>query len=158
MAEHLITIKERQPEINRPPLGYGVPLLDETRAISSWKTSDEAAMRPARRLSSALSRSWVPMPVSGRDKSEPEGYRTDDYRAPTPATQGARVVTTAEAEQLKGGGAIFIDVLPHAPRPANLPPWNDLAKSRGGPAAPAAGCRIWALAPVTELFASTSRA
>src|SRR5215467_10407911 len=73
---------------------------------------------------------WTPMSASSQDISEPEGYRTEDYRAPTPATlKGARVVTTAEAEQIwKLGGAIFLDVLPHAPRPANLPPgtiWRD---------------------------------
>ncbi len=55
--------------------------------------------------------------------AEPEGYRTEDYRAPTPATlRGARVVTTGEAAELwKQGLAKFVDVLPHAPRPANLP-------------------------------------
>jgi PQQ-dependent catabolism-associated CXXCW motif protein len=44
-------------------------------------------------------------------------------RAPTPDhPQGRRVVTTAEAEQIwRTGAAIFVDVLPHAPRPANLP-------------------------------------
>ena len=46
----------------------------------------------------------------------------DDYRAPTPATlSGARVVNTAEAETLWKSGAAFVDVLPHLPRPANLP-------------------------------------
>jgi PQQ-dependent catabolism-associated CXXCW motif protein len=57
------------------------------------------------------------------DVPEPEGYRTGEYRAPTPATlRGVRVVTTGEAEQLwRGGEAIFVDVMPHAPRPANLP-------------------------------------
>jgi PQQ-dependent catabolism-associated CXXCW motif protein len=67
---------------------------------------------------------WVPMSASGQDQPEPEEYRTEDYRAPTPVTlKGARVVTTAEAEQIwKAGGTIFVDVLPHAPRPANLPP------------------------------------
>jgi len=84
---------------------------------------------------SLVSMSLVSIPVSGQDKSgqdksEPGAYRTEDYRAPTPASlEGARVVTTAEAEQIwKAGGAIFIDVLPHAPRPANLPPgtiWRD---------------------------------
>src|SRR5512132_4320228 len=65
---------------------------------------------------------WTPLSASSQDISEPEGYRTEDYRAPTPATlKGARVVTTAEAEQIwKSGGAVFLDVLPHAPRPANL--------------------------------------
>src|SRR5688572_22040348 len=67
---------------------------------------------------------WARMPLSSQEISEPEGYRAEDYHAPTPATlKGARVVTTSEAEQLwKTGGAIFVDVLPHAPRPANLPP------------------------------------
>jgi PQQ-dependent catabolism-associated CXXCW motif protein len=67
---------------------------------------------------------WVPMSASGQDQPEPEGYRTEDYRAPTPATlKGARVMTTAEVEQIwKAGGTVFIDVMPHAPRPANLPP------------------------------------
>jgi len=54
---------------------------------------------------------------------EPPGYRLDNYRAPTPATlAGARVVTTAEAEELWKAGAAFVDVLPHVSRPANLPP------------------------------------
>lgn len=55
--------------------------------------------------------------------SEPDSYRTDNYRAPVPATlKGARVLTTDEAEVVwRGRKAVFIDVLPHPPRP-NLPP------------------------------------
>jgi PQQ-dependent catabolism-associated CXXCW motif protein len=61
--------------------------------------------------------------LSQNRPQEPSGYRTDNYRAPTPATlSGARVVTTAEAEQLWKAGAAFVDVYPHAPRPTNLPP------------------------------------
>jgi PQQ-dependent catabolism-associated CXXCW motif protein len=61
---------------------------------------------------------------------EPSGYRNQDYRAPTPATlAGARVVTTDEAEALwRDGTAVFVDVLPRAPRPPNLPAgtiWRD---------------------------------
>ncbi|MBV8849463.1 MAG: PQQ-dependent catabolism-associated CXXCW motif protein [Methylobacteriaceae bacterium] len=61
---------------------------------------------------------------------EPTGYRLEDYRAPTPATlSGARVVTTAEAHALwTSKAAAFVDVLPQAPRPANLPDnvlWRD---------------------------------
>jgi PQQ-dependent catabolism-associated CXXCW motif protein len=61
--------------------------------------------------------------VRAEDVPEPEGYRTGEYRSPTPATlRGARVLTTAEAEALwKDKDAIFVDVMPHAPRPANLP-------------------------------------
>lgn len=62
--------------------------------------------------------------------SEPDSYRMQEYRAPTPATlTGARVLTTEEARQLwQEGAAAFIDVLPQAPRPANLAPdvvWRD---------------------------------
>jgi PQQ-dependent catabolism-associated CXXCW motif protein len=68
--------------------------------------------------------------VRAGDVAEPDAYRTEDYRAPTPATlKGARVLTTAQAEALwKGGDAVFIDVMPRPPRPANLPAgtiWRD---------------------------------
>jgi PQQ-dependent catabolism-associated CXXCW motif protein len=61
---------------------------------------------------------------------EPDGYRTEDYRAPVPATlSGARVLTTAEAEAIwRDKGGVFIDVLPRAPKPPNLPDatvWRD---------------------------------
>jgi len=61
---------------------------------------------------------------------EPSGYRTHDYRAPTPARlAGARVITTAQADALwQDKAAIFVDVMPRAPRPPNLPPgtiWRD---------------------------------
>jgi PQQ-dependent catabolism-associated CXXCW motif protein len=53
---------------------------------------------------------------------EPSGYRMQDYRLATPATlAGARVVSTAEAVEMWKQGAAFIDVLPRAPRPSNLP-------------------------------------
>jgi PQQ-dependent catabolism-associated CXXCW motif protein len=70
----------------------------------------------------------------GADVPEPEGYRTEEYRAPTPATlQGARVLTTADAKQLwENRNAVFVDVMPRAPRPANLPAgtiWRDRPRS-----------------------------
>lgn len=61
---------------------------------------------------------------------EPTGYRMDEYRAPVPATlAGATVVDTQAAEKLwRDKGAIFFDVMPQAPKPANLPAgtiWRD---------------------------------
>lgn len=61
---------------------------------------------------------------------EPEGYRTDNYRAPVPATlEGARVLTTAQTEAIwRAKSGAFIDVLPRAPKPKNLPAdtvWRD---------------------------------
>jgi PQQ-dependent catabolism-associated CXXCW motif protein len=61
---------------------------------------------------------------------EPDGYRTENYRAPVPATlSGARVLTTAEAEAIwRARTGVFIDVLPRPPKPPNLPEgtvWRD---------------------------------
>jgi PQQ-dependent catabolism-associated CXXCW motif protein len=54
---------------------------------------------------------------------EPRGYRLDDFRSEVPATlKGATVVSTAEAERLwRSRAAVFVDVLPKPPKPANLP-------------------------------------
>ncbi len=54
---------------------------------------------------------------------EPDTYRTDEYRKPVPATlKGATVLSPAQASALwASGGAVFIDVYPHAPKPDNLP-------------------------------------
>jgi PQQ-dependent catabolism-associated CXXCW motif protein len=71
------------------------------------------------------------VPVRAQENPpEPEGYRTDNYRSPVPATlAGARVLATEQAEAIwRGGKAVFIDVLPRPPKPANLPEgtiWRD---------------------------------
>ena len=61
---------------------------------------------------------------------EPDGYRMEDYRAPVPATlAGVRVLTTAEAGAIwRAKTGVFIDVMPRAPKPQNLPEgtvWRD---------------------------------
>ncbi|MCK1386669.1 PQQ-dependent catabolism-associated CXXCW motif protein [Bradyrhizobium sp. 21] len=65
----------------------------------------------------------VPTFAQQQEPFEPEGFRTDNYRAPVPATLArARVLSTSEAEEIwhaKSGA--FIDVLPRAPKPKNLP-------------------------------------
>jgi PQQ-dependent catabolism-associated CXXCW motif protein len=79
-----------------------------------------------------------------------------DYRGLTPETlTGARVVTTAEAAALWKAGAAFVDVLPHAPRPANLPVgtiWHENPRMDipGSIWLPDTG--YGALAPVTEKY------
>jgi len=74
--------------------------------------------------------SLIAMAYAADAPPEPGGYRTDNYRAPVPATlKGARVLTTRDAEALwRARSAVFVDVLPHPPKPANLPPdtvWRD---------------------------------
>ncbi|EPX76112.1 PQQ-dependent catabolism-associated CXXCW motif protein [Salipiger mucosus] len=64
---------------------------------------------------------------------EPEGYRDDHYRGPVPATlEGATVVGPEQAFELwSDDAAAFVDVLPRAPKPANLPEgtiWREKAR------------------------------
>jgi PQQ-dependent catabolism-associated CXXCW motif protein len=66
--------------------------------------------------------------------AEPEGYRLEDYRTPTPLTlRGAKAIGTEEAEQIwRSRSASFVDVLPRPPRPPNLPEgtlWRDKPRS-----------------------------
>ena len=73
---------------------------------------------------------WAPAVHAQELVLEPEGYRTEDYRSPVPETlEGARVITTVEAEAIwRAKTGIFIDVLPRAPKPGNLPSgtiWRD---------------------------------
>ncbi len=54
---------------------------------------------------------------------EPNGYRMDHFRGPVPETlTGGTVVDTEEAYILwQSGDVAFVDVLPRAPKPKNLP-------------------------------------
>lgn len=68
--------------------------------------------------------------AAAADVTEPDGYRLEDYRSPTPATlRGARVIDTDEAETIwRSHSAAFVDVLPRPPRPRDLPEgtlWRD---------------------------------
>ena len=78
-----------------------------------------------RLLAAALAAAMTAAPVLAQQQEpfEPEGYRTDNYRAPVPATlEGARVLTTEQAEAIwRAKSGAFIDVLPRAPKPKNLP-------------------------------------
>ncbi|MBR0694764.1 PQQ-dependent catabolism-associated CXXCW motif protein [Bradyrhizobium lablabi] len=85
-----------------------------------------------RRLANALAVALIIAdPVCAQDRpEEPAGYRTDNYRTPVPATlAGARVLTTEDAEAIwHAKSGVFIDVLPRAPKPPNLPKgtvWRD---------------------------------
>jgi PQQ-dependent catabolism-associated CXXCW motif protein len=81
----------------------------------------------------------VCMLTVGARPLEPQGYRMDDYRTPTPETVAGGVVldTDAAYELWKSGSAVWIDVLPAPRQPANLPisalwmpvPHRDIADS-----------------------------
>jgi PQQ-dependent catabolism-associated CXXCW motif protein len=74
-------------------------------------------------VAAICSSTFVGLGARSQDRvPEPAGYRVSDYRAPTPATlAGARVLTTAEAQLYWRNGEVFVDVLAHSPRSANLP-------------------------------------
>ena len=79
-------------------------------------------MRAGRCLSFAFA--FIANLVAHAQPPEPEGYRMDDYRAPSPATvAGGVMLDTNAAHQLwESGAAVWIDVLPAPRRPENLPP------------------------------------
>lgn len=82
------------------------------------------------RLALATALALLPALLQAQEVPEPDDYRMDDYRAPVPATlSGATVIGAEEAHALwTAGGAAFIDVLPQAPKPPNLPAgtiWRD---------------------------------
>ena len=61
---------------------------------------------------------------------EPDTYRMENYRSPTPVTlRGVRTISAEEAFALwRGGTAFFVDVMPHTPKPPDLAPgtiWRD---------------------------------
>lgn len=81
-------------------------------------------------LACVLTLVLAPAVVAQQAVPEPQDYRTDNYRAPVPATLvGARVLTTEEAEAIwRAKSGIFVDVLPRPPKPKNLPEgtvWRD---------------------------------
>lgn len=74
----------------------------------------------------------APVVGAGRAETvpEPTGYKSDDYRSPTPDTlQGARVATPDAAfATWKAGRTLFIDAMPRPPKPEELPEgtiWQD---------------------------------
>jgi PQQ-dependent catabolism-associated CXXCW motif protein len=88
---------------------------------------------------------------------EPAGYRMDDYRAPVPDTlRGAKVVATAEAEELwRKKEAVFLDVMPYTPKPANLPAgtiWRDKVRDDIPGSLWLANVGYGALSPETEAY------
>lgn len=73
---------------------------------------------------------WAATAATAQDVAEPSDYRMDHYRAPVPATlEGGTVIDAEEAHALwEADEAAFIDVLPRAPKPDNLPEgtiWRD---------------------------------
>lgn len=71
----------------------------------------------------------LPLGAFAQTVPKPTDYRMDDYRSPVPETlAGGQVVGPEAAHKLWSEGAAFIDVLPQAPKPANLPKdtiWRD---------------------------------
>ena len=110
------------------------PAARRQRSTHHRGADREVAHDPARRRCRRVRNAGAGSMASRCDAqatAEPEHYRTEDYRAPTPATlRGARVITTAQAEASGEQTGAFVDAMPHAPRPANLPPAPFGARSR----------------------------
>ena len=81
-------------------------------------------------IRAAIIAAVMPLAVSAQTVPEPSDYRVDHYRAPVPATlTGGAVIGPEAAHDLwQTGHAVFVDVMPQAPKPANLPEgtlWRD---------------------------------
>ena len=101
------------------------------RPADRGRDGHEGAMRRA--LAGLMLAALTSTAAAQERPPEPDGYRVEDYRAPVPATlAGARVLTTTEAEAIwRTKAGVFIDVMPRAPKPANLPQgtvWRDRAR------------------------------
>lgn len=88
---------------------------------------------------------------------EPDGYRMEAYRAPVPATLAGATVLDAEAAHAlwQAGGTVFVDVLPSAPRPPNLPAgtiWQPPSRDTIPGAAWLPNVGYGALLPETDLW------
>jgi PQQ-dependent catabolism-associated CXXCW motif protein len=86
-------------------------------------------MRARRSVAALLLLSLSGATIAG-DVEEPAGYRFEPYRAPTPrGLAGAATLDTPAAERMwRERSALYIDVMPHEARPANLPAgtvWRD---------------------------------
>lgn len=93
--------------------------------------------------------------AASAEVAEPDAYRTEDYRAPVPATlTGATVLDPQGAHDLwQAGTAAFVDLLPNPPRPDNLPAgtvWRDKPRHSIPGAVWLANTGYGALAPVME--------
>ena len=94
-----------------------------------------ASLRPRRVAAVVLvGLIWIGVPLglpkAGAEVPEPDGYRQEPYQAPTPRTVlGTAALATDEVKRLwTDRQAVFVDVLPHPPKPANLPQgtiWNE---------------------------------
>ncbi len=94
-------LRTRADDIEAVLHAYGVPMLDRGGRL----------VGPAGATTAAADAGGV---------AEPEGYRTDDYRSPVPATlEGATVVDTADAVEalMRERSPILLDVLPAAREP-----------------------------------------
>ncbi|MCE3249830.1 MAG: quinoprotein dehydrogenase-associated putative transporter substrate-binding protein [Geminicoccaceae bacterium] len=108
-------LAEKQSEIEKILLDYGVPLLDARGQLISPEVQGGAT--PEKKAEAPV--------------EEPEGYRMAEYRAAVPASlRGATVVTTAELEKLIATARpLLIDVLP-APRPPASRPAGSVWRSQ----------------------------
>ena len=123
-------IQENQPAINKILLDFGVPLLDENDRPIGAETATKVAMKETLAGLILAAFTFIVSTSAQERPPEPDGYRMEDYRAPVPATlAGVRVLTTAEAGAIwRAKTGVFIDVLPRAPKPQNLPEgtvWRD---------------------------------
>src|SRR5205807_2568109 len=93
----------------RDPAGVRRSAARREQSADPGRLAVEAAMRCTGLLALLLAIAAGPA-LAQAPVPEPDGYRTQDYRAPTPATlSGARTLTTAQVHAIwNSGDAVFI--------------------------------------------------
>src|SRR5260370_6120166 len=107
--------------------GPSVQAVTRLPALRAMRTTTSLA------LAAFLAAAAATAPAQTAAVAEPPDYRTDDYRAPVPATvAGGRAIATDAAERLwREKRAVFVDVLPAPRRPEGLRPgalWKPLPR------------------------------
>jgi len=113
-----------------------------------------------KRVLAAIALAMLPGLALADGVPEPSEYRMDEYRAPVPSTlAGGTVVNAEQAHDLwAAGGVGFIDVLPQAPKPPNLPKgtiWRDKPRDTIPGAIWLPNVGYGAIADVTEAYFRT---
>ena len=84
-------ITENQAEINKLLISYNIPILDETNMPITSRRCPSGHDRAAI-CSRTCGDGRSPRGAAAAEVPEPDSYRLEDYRAPTPATlRGAKV-------------------------------------------------------------------
>jgi PQQ-dependent catabolism-associated CXXCW motif protein len=143
------------PEPATDPAPASVPAAAPPKAAKR-NTAPESAAPPPPRPPEPMPLAKPATAAIASPVPEPEGYHGEPYRSPVPASlRGAEVIGDAAAHALWRAGIPFLDLLPTAVKPPNLPAgtlWRDPPHATIPGAIWLANTGYDALDPATETY------